>query len=550
QFRSGTDTEVVLKSYIQWGEGCLERFVGMFSIAIWDGRVNRLFLARDRIGIKPLYYYRTKDTIIFASEMKSIMAFEGFPREIDQDAFALFLHFQFVPGPQSIFRNTFKLLPGHYALIDGNNFIIKQYWYPSDPEVEDERPTYKEDTYVDELEQLLTTAVSDRLISDVPLGALLSGGIDSSLVVSIMQKVSNRPVRTFSIGFSEEKYNEAHWSSEIARYLGTNHTEFYVSARDALEVIPKLPSLFDEPFGDSSAIPTALVCAITRSAVTVALSGDGGDELFAGYDRYWKTCKKVTILDNIPIQLKNTMAKLMQNFPLSFIERFNTLAQTMFPNVFMLGNASDKWKTLHHLLVENKIEEIYRMSMSIWQKYDIYDLINRDIPGSELEHHFKRTIAWPLLSRLMMIDMKTILPDDYLTKVDRTSMAVGLEVRVPILDHRIVEYASQIPNHLKLNNGTSKYILKKILNRYLPKKLFERPKKGFGVPIDSWFRGELKPLLMDYLSIDRLRKEGIFNTDIIMKILDEHVQGKANHRHRLWTLLMWEMWREKWMNDS
>jgi len=547
-FNSKTDTEVILKAYIQWGSECLKLFIGMFSIAIWDGRKKVLFLARDRIGIKPLYYYISENTLIFASELKSIMAFAAFHRELDFDAFSLYLHFQFIPGSRTIFRNTYKLLPGEYAIFNGESINIKPYWCVSDVNQNKNSNQITEQEHLKKLDQLLTVAVSDRMISDVPLGALLSGGIDSSLVVSIMQKVSTNPVKTFSIGFSEDKYNEANWASEIADYLGTDHTEFYVTPNDALKVIPNIPYFFDEPFGDSSAIPTALVCGLTRSKVTVALSGDGGDELFSGYDRYWKACRKANILKKLPYSVKNKLSRCVDSMPLPSIEKIIQKLKIVSQNSIEIGSLTDKFKALSNLLKTEDVVEIYRMAINIWPKYELVDLINNDVPVSRFEDSFIRTKEWPLLSRFMLSDLMTILPDDYLTKVDRSSMAVGLEVRVPLLDHRIVEYSAVMPNSLKYRNGTNKYILRKILSSYLPRRLFERPKKGFGVPIDSWFKKELKSLLFDYLSVEKLKKEGLFNTSVVMRILNEHMQGKANHRHRIWALLMWEMWREKWMS--
>jgi asparagine synthase (glutamine-hydrolysing) len=549
-FKSSTDTEVILKAYLQWGIECLQEFIGMFSLAIWDSRDQCLYLARDRLGIKPLFYYFRDGTLLFASELKALMACRTFDRDLDPDSLPLFLHYQYVPAPRTIFKNTHKLLPGSYLLYDGQELKSHTYWSPPDGSAVAMHSTLDEKDGLRQLDELLTQAVSARLISDVPLGALLSGGIDSSMVVALMQKVSTAPVRTFSIGFNEEGYNEAPWAAKVANHLGTDHTELYVTPQEAMEVIPNLPEMYDEPFADSSAIPTFLVCQMAREHVTVALSGDGGDEQFSGYVRYWSTQAMATGLKHLPGSVKSAAAALLGTIPYRWVERCYLPWRQFLPQRFRVANFPDKWQKLLYLMDQTEIADIYRMTICLWSKDELPQLMGKYLPESQYEKTFNETEDWPLLSRLMRVDQRTYLPDAMLTKVDRASMAVSLEVRVPLLDHRVVEYTAKLPDSLKYRNGTGKFLLKRLLGQYLPAHLIERPKMGFGVPIDRWFRKELKDLLLDYLSPERLKKEGLFDHTLVEDRLNEHLSGQINHHYRLWALLMWEMWRERWLGGS
>lgn len=545
-FHSETDTEVILKAYLQWGIDCIHRFTGMFAFGIWDSRDDSLILVRDRMGIKPLYYGFSLSTITFASELKAILAL-GFPAgEIDQEALGLFFHYQYVPAPRSIFRNIFKLLPGHYAVYDGNSIQIRQYWEMPQMNYIPPGKVISETDAVDSLEQILECSVSDRLVSDVPLGALLSGGVDSSLVTALMQKVSSTPVRTFSIGFSESRYNEAPFASKIAAHLGTDHAELYVTPEDALDVIPLLPEIYDEPFADSSAVPTYLVCRLARSRVTVALSGDGGDEQMAGYVRYWAAQSMASCLRPVPKPVRKAVSTILKCLPPGLAEMCYAPVQHVLPERFRVANFSDKWQKLIRLIAGSGIEDLYRSTICIWPEEELDRLLGMELPLSQYEKVFAETEGWPLLSRFMRVDQKTYLPDAMLTKVDRASMAVGLEVRVPLLDHRVVEYTSGLPCSLKYRHGVGKYLLKRVLARYIPEELFERPKMGFGVPINRWLRHELKELLLDYLSPERLKKEGLFDQGTVGKKISEHLSGVSDHQHQLWSLLMWEMWRDRW----
>jgi asparagine synthase (glutamine-hydrolysing) len=547
-FHSSSDTEVVLQAFINWGADCLERFVGMFSFAIWDKTSRKLFLARDRLGIKPIYYYFKDNILIFGSELKALMAFSGFRREVDTDAFQLYIHYQYIPTPRTIFKNTFKLEPGHFLIFDGKDLSKKQWWKL--PGVENstfESCQLQENEALSKLDDLLTQAVSDRLISDVPLGALLSGGVDSSIVAAIMQKVNRTPVSTFSIGFEEKGYNEAPWARKIASHLGTDHTELYVSSQDALQVIPQLPEIYDEPFGDSSSIPTYLVSKLTRGQVTVALSGDGGDEQFAGYVRYWMTEAMARYMNRLPRNARKCIYNLLLKIPISTLVSFYEALRNHLPQRLKVENFSDKWQKLVNQLSHSELSELYRTTVSIWSMDEILKLTGCRVPQSTYEHVFSSSERMEPIQRLMMVDQQTYLPDDMLTKVDRASMAASLEVRVPLLDHRVVEFTSQLPVSFKIRNGKGKYLLAELLCKYVPRQLVDRPKMGFGVPIAQWFRKELKGLLNDYLSSDRLKDEGLLDGQLVHRFLSEHQSGSANHQHRLWTILMWEMWREQWL---
>ncbi len=548
-FSTETDTEVILKAYLEWGINCLNRFVGMFAFALWDKRSRLLFLARDRLGIKPLYYHFDRGRFLFASELKAMMAFKVFQRNIDPDSIPLFLHYQYIPAPRTIFKNTYKLLPGYCLVYDGQDLETYAYW--NLPHREEKRSfKSKEEDVIDELDYLLTMAVSDRLVSDVPLGALLSGGIDSSMVVALMQKVNPAPVRTFSIGFREPEYNEAPWASKVANHLGTDHTEFYVTPKEAMDVIPRLPEIYDEPFADSSAIPTYLVSSLARSQVTVALSGDGGDEQFSGYVRYWTTQAMATSFQRLPSLIRSALGMLFKKIPPLWVEKCYLPWREFLPQRFRVANFPDKWQKLITLMGKTEVQELYRMTICLWSEAELYRVLGESLPKSQYEEVFLQTEGWPLLSRLMRVDQKTYLPDAMLTKVDRSSMAASLEVRVPLLDHRVVEYTTKLPDSLKYRNGEGKYIFRRLLSRYVPSNMFERPKMGFGVPIDKWFRNELKDLLLDYLSPERLKKEGVFDQYLVEEKIKEHLSGEVNHQYRLWSLLMWEMWRERWLQTK
>lgn len=546
RFHSDSDTEVVLKAYQKWGVEAFQRFVGMFALAIWDGPEKQLVLARDRMGLKPLYYRIDGDRLFFASELKALMAFRSLELRIDPEAIPLFLHYQYIPGPRTVFERTCKLLPGHLLTCRHGVFQTRAWWRIPLP-CASSGPNYtSERDAVDGLDELLTQAVSDRLISDVPLGALLSGGIDSSIVVALMQKQKSSPVETFSVGFNEAEYNEAPWAARIARYLGTRHTELYVTPAEALALVPRLADIFDEPFADPSAIATTLVCRLARSRLTVALSGDGGDELLAGYVRYAATDTVARSIGRLPALLRRVLARGLETVPRSWVAAWALPVQENFPQRFAVANFQDKWQKLIRQLWAEDLSSMYRASICLWSEPEIADLTGCPLPQSAFEAIFRQTDGWPVLDRLMRVDQETYLPDAMLTKVDRASMSESLEVRVPLLDHRVVEFLNTLSCRLKSRQGRGKILLRKLLEKYLPRGFFDRPKMGFAVPVDRWLRGPLKPLLTDYLSAERLRKEGLFDIGCVTRKIDEHLSGRTNHQYRLWALLMWQMWRDRW----
>jgi len=546
-FKSRTDTEVILNAYRYWGTDCLDHFIGMFSFAIWDNSTRKLFLARDRLGIKPLYYHISEDMFLFASELKSFMMFKGFTRDVDEEAVPLFLHYQYIPAPKTIFKNTFKLLPGHFLIFDGVTLHTAPYWELPEPDQGTNIKTISYNKALQTLDELLTQAVKDRLVSDVPLGALLSGGIDSSMVVALMQKINSGQTKTFSIGFKESGYDEAPWAKKVAQYLGTQHTEFYVSPDEAMDVIPSLPEIYDEPFADSSAIPTLLVSRLARNKVTVALSGDGGDEQFCGYVRYWSTKIMAESIGHLPVPLRKALAEMLSVLPSDWVGRCYRPLRRHLPQQLKVANFSDKWEKIIRVMHQTRIRELYRMTISLWSESETKKLVGRIPIQTRLEDAFEKTASWPLLSRLMYADQCTYLPDAMLTKVDRASMAESLEIRVPLLDHRVIQFSAKLPESMKYRHGSGKYLLKSLLAKYLPPELFERPKMGFGIPLGQWFHNELKEQLQDYLSFDRLQKEGLFSPIFVEGALKEHLTHQANHQYRLWTLFVWEMWREKWL---
>jgi asparagine synthase (glutamine-hydrolysing) len=545
-FSSRTDTEVILKAYLQWGMGCLERLRGMFAFGIFDRRDSCLYLARDRIGIKPLYYHKGPATVLFASELKAMMAFQDFQRDVDQDALALYLHYQYVPSPFTIFKRTFKLPPGHYMKFDGKDLSIFCYWNP--PLCTS--PIKGEEEWLDELEGLIEMSAREHLVSDVPLGALLSGGIDSTIVAALLQRVADRPIKTFTIGFREKAYNEAPMAERAAELLGTEHTEIYVTPSEAMEVIPSIPFIYDEPFADASAIPTCLVSRLARSQVTVALSGDGGDEQFCGYVRYWSAVSMAAIMGRIPSGARSSLRRLMEAVPLPLAGALYHSLAGFIPQRLRIANFADKWQKMAAIIGEDDLQEIYRTTVSLWSREEIRRLTGMETLHGRFEDSLGKSVGVDPLARLMRTDLLTYLPDCMLTKVDRASMAVGLEVRVPLLDHRIVEFSMRLPPALKYRNGRGKYILRRLLARYIPKGLFERPKMGFALPLDLWLRGELRDMLKDYLSWERLSEEGIFSPSAVHAYLKEHLEGRAAHHHRLWSIMMWEMWRDRWLKGG
>lgn len=544
-WRGHSDTETLLAALRHWGiEGAVQRCNGMFAFALWDARELTLYLARDRMGEKPLYYGKSGESFLFASELKALTAFPGWKGEVDRDVLALYLRHNYVPAPWSIYKGILKLPPAHFVAIrDGGRQLGEPvcYWDLSRIASEGVRqPRNDLAALTDDLDALLRDAVGRRMVADVPLGAFLSGGFDSTMVVAQMQAQSARPVKTFSIGFQEAEHNEAQHAKAVAEHLGTDHTELYVSPEDAMSVIPNLPEIFDEPFADSSQIPTLLVSQLARRHVTVSLSGDGGDELFCGYNRYAFGYDIWSKLRLLPAPLRQALGWVFDHAPVHSLERL----QRWLPKRVQVAHMSDQLPKLAQVLCHRRGESFYRALISHWKHPDRIVLGAKE-PETILSQPGRLSDLPDLRNRMMLLDMLTYLPDDILTKVDRASMAVSLEARVPLLDHRLVEFAWRIPLKYKVRNGQGKWLLRQVLYRYVPRELVERPKMGFGVPIEHWLRGPLRDWAEELLSEKRLREEGFFDPAPIRRKWKEHVAAERRWHYYLWDVLMFQAWLEK-----
>ena len=550
-FFSSSDTEVILKAYHKWGVSSVNKFRGMWSFAIWDNDKNELILCRDRVGVKPLYWYFKNDIFIFASELKAFKRHPFFENKLNYESLSLYLQYGYITSPYSIFENTYKLEPGNFLIIDKNkNIKKKKYW---DIETffikgENEKNRWIEktdDEIASELENILIESFKLRMVSDVPVGMFLSGGIDSSLVACLIQKEYPLPLKTFSIGFNESDYNEAQWAKKVANHLGTEHTELYCTPKEALEIIPEIPILYDEPFGDSSAIPTYLVSKLARQYVKVSLSGDGGDEQFCGYTRYWAVGKKIKQLQRIPFfNGLNLFLNLLG--PESAFKIYDAF-KPMLPK---WTNFKDKYIKLRNVLKHKDLFYMYDISNKFFLEEDFTYM------GLKQEYIKNQTFKYNCndeyktlddMAVMMQYDINTYLPDDILVKVDRATMGVGLEGREPLLDNKILEYSSQLPLHYKYRNNKSKYILRKILKKYIPDELIERPKQGFGVPVYEWFKKDLNHLYYEYLNKEKIKKEGIFNADYIDDILNRYFNNQGVNHNKLWLLFIFEMWKSEYL---
>ena len=549
-FKSNSDTEVLLAGFEVWGiEQTLKKINGMFAFALWDKKEKRLYLVRDRIGIKPLYYGVQGRILFFASELKAIIANRFFKPTLNRDTLALFFRYNCIPAPYSIYQDIVKLEPGHYAVID-KDLSVNIYCYWDVENVVEEgikKPLLlSENETILELEHLLSDSVKIRMISDVPLGAFLSGGIDSSTIVALMQSQSNLPIKTFTIGFNEDYYNEAKFAKKVAEYLGTDHTELYVTPREAMEVIPGLAEMYDEPFSDSSQISTFLVSQLTRKYVKVSLSGDGGDELFGGYLRYVWADSFWNKIRFMPYFLKFGMTKIISLLPLETWDNLFGKVEYLLPKRLRQTLYGDKLYKIAGILRSKSPDDVYKGFVSHWKAPENLVLGSNE-PETILDNFSIKTSIPNFKERMMFSDLVTYLPDDILTKVDRASMAVSLEARVPILDYRVVEFSKKLPLDFKIRNGESKWILRNILYKYVPKELFERPKSGFGIPVGNWLRDDLRDWAEDLLNESEIKKEGILNPALIREIWKEHLADKGDWQYLLWDVLMFQAWKKKWM---
>lgn len=553
-FRGTSDTEVILEALEVWGiPQALARFVGMFAMAVWDTRDRVLTLIRDRLGIKPLYYGWVDGAFVFASECKAFRAHPRFRPEIDREVLGLFFRHNYVPGPYAIYKNIRKVQPGQVVTVNRSSLEDRQvnltaFWSAAETVARCRAHPFSGswEEAREELEDLLNEAVRLRLIADVPLGAFLSGGIDSSLVVALMQRQAGRDVRTFSIGFEQPAYNEAPFARAVAGHLGTAHTELLVTDQEAREVIPLLPDLYDEPFADSSQIPTHILSRLTRRHVTVSLSGDGGDELFCGYDRYSWGRTIWQRLGWLPAWLKKGLQRLLLSLSPAGWDALFTGAARALPGSWQSARPGDRIHKLAEALDSSHPEELYHWLVSHWRDPRSLVLgIDREAPTAFTDHG-ESPRGLDFIQRMQFLDLTNYLPDDILTKVDRASMAVALEARVPLLDHRVVELAWRLPPDFLYRQGQGKWILRRILDRHVPAQLVERPKMGFGIPLESWLRGPLREWAEDLLSPERLKREGYLNPEPVRLKWREHLSGKRNWQYLLWDVLVWESWLERW----
>lgn len=552
------DTAMMLAAFDYWGiEPALRRFAGMFAFALWDLKDKKLTLSRDRAGEKPLYYGWKDGVFLFASELGPIMKAGERGFSLSTTAVGHLLQFGYIPSPLSIFQEVYKLPPASYLTLSEEQLTSKpelftcysdelqtigpkKYWdvsqFVASPPFSD-----SEDALLEQLDSILSQCVKQQMLSDVPLGAFLSGGIDSSTIVALMQKNSTRPVKSFSIGFEKQNYDEAPYARAVANHLGTEHSELYVTERDALDVVPHLPDFYSEPFADSSQIPTFLVSKLTRQHVTVSLSGDGGDELFGGYQRYLWTQRLWDYNRLTPKALRQLLASTAEFLPTSLLDQTATLFSRLLPASFKVTNAGSKIQRALALSSAQTPEDLYLVFLR--QRFPAAQLIKNLNPSSTyLDSKEKWVEARDLYTRLMWLDLQTYLPDDILVKVDRAAMAVSLESRAPFLDFRVMEFALQLPTELKIRNGKSKYILRRLLNRYVPTALTERPKMGFGVPLGAWLNGELRSWANELLAPTALAHSGFLNEKLIGNLWKSHQSGNHSNQYLLWHVLMFQAW--------
>ena len=539
KFISKTDTEVILYSYKQWGIKCINQFVGMFTFSILDKVQNKLIIVRDRAGVKPIYYYTKNNQFIFSSEIKSFHKHPKFEKIQNLDALPYYFQFGYIPAPYTVFQNCFKLEAGHYLelKLESLKFKVIKYWDVNDFYLQ-KKITKNEDEIIVDIENILDDSIRLRLISDVPVGGFLSGGYDSSLVVSMLTKNQDKKINTFTIGFNDDKYNEAEHAKEVAEYLGTNHTEYYMNDSDMLDLVEEIPFYYDEPFGDSSALPTMIVSKLARKTVTVALSADGGDELFCGYSKYFflhsfqnifsSNFKKTILKTTLSIFSDNSISYINDRLPISMQQK----------------NIKDKYRKFKRAISSKNLEEMFENASSYENKKQIKKFlkINKD---QKVYKKWEKVYGIDFLDQMMAIDYKLFMSDDVLTKIDRATMSIGLEGREPLIDHRLIEYLAKVPHEIKYKNREGKYLLKQVLYKYLPKEMIDKQKSGFQIPLNEWLRGKLKPLVIKYLDDSKL-DNNIFNLKEINSLKEKFFHGEEIGT-TIWFILMYQMWREKWL---
>ena len=560
-WKGHSDTETLVSLFSQWGiEKTLDKLVGMFAIAVWDYTTEKLYLIRDRFGEKPLYYGWSNRGFLFGSELNALRSYEYFNNEVDRNSLSLYMQYMYVPSPYSIFKDVYKLDPGCILEIDesgrsyppkeitpysfnAKGISIKQWYSLNKTAIDGQNDLIKDEgEAIELLEKTLLESVQSQLISDVPLGAFLSGGIDSSTIVALMSRVCKNPVKTFTIGFEEGAFNEATYAKKVAKHLNTDHHEIYVTAKDALEVIPNLPSLYDEPFADSSQIPTYLVSKLAHQHVKVSLSGDAGDELFGGYNRYLWGKRVFGGVKLVPPIIRRALGSSVQKIPVSMWD----IVGGLLPGKYQVASMGSKaHRMASHLKTVNSLDDIYYRIVT--EGFNEESLIcgNQNILKTKLNNS---SIIYGINEseqRMMLWDSVTYLPDDILTKVDRAAMGVGLETRIPFLDYKVVELAWRLPLDMKIKNGVGKWPVRKVLYKYVPSELIERPKAGFAVPVDQWIRGPLREWASDLLDETRIQREGYFNPKLVKELWEQHLSGRHDWTPRLWAILMFQAWLDK-----
>jgi len=536
-FESDSDTEVILKSYHKWGIDFIQKLIGMFSIVIYDKNKNKILMIRDRAGVKPFYYYEKNDIFLFSSELKAFHEHPNFEKEIDYNGLASFFRYGYILAPYTIFKDTYKLEAGHYIDYDLslNQKSIIKYWdvyeYYNKPKLD-----ISEEEAITKIEELLTSSFKYRMVADVPVGVYLSGGYDSTAVTALLQKDSNKKLKTFTIGFEAKEFNEANLAKKYSEILGTEHYEYIATEQDAIDIIPTLADIYDEPFGDSSAIPTILVSQIAKKEVSVVLSADGSDEIFGGYNKHHTVpllCKKFNNLSKY-IRILNFTRPVFQN---SLTNKLN-----------LLPNYKNKVNKFYDMLNQNSLEDIFNRSNYYLTDDEIkllisseFSILNNFNTMKDIDDKNDST------SKILGVDYKTYMVDDILTKVDRATMSVSLEGREPFLDHRIVEFVAQLPISLKYKDNTSKYLLKQIVHKYIPKEIIDKPKKGFSIPIEDWYNSKLKKYFMNYLNKESIEEIGVLNYAFVEEILHRYENGETYLIKNIWFIFIFQQWAKRWL---